>query len=52
MGDCIEIILRIVIVIFVIEIMFSPRLDYTHGDQLLLWYGRGERKFYLIYDSN
>ena len=42
----------LIVIGIIAEIVYSPRLDYTHGDQLLLWYGKKERKSILIFDNN
>jgi hypothetical protein len=52
MEEIVGIILRVGIVAGLIELACSPRLDYTHRGQLLLWYGIKVRKSYLIYDNN
>lgn len=44
--------IALIVIGVVIETTLSPRLDYTHGDQLLLWYGKKERKSFLIFDNN
>lgn len=42
----------ILIAILIVELAFRPRLDYTHNDLLLLWYGRKSRKFFIIFDNS
>ena len=44
--------IAILIIGVALEVAFKPRLDYTHGDQLLLWYGRENRKHFLIFDNS
>ena len=31
-----------------VEIIFKPRLDTTSDNRLLLWYGRGNRKYVFL----
>lgn len=42
----------ILIIALIIEAVYSPRLDYTHNDQLLLWYGKKKREFFIIFDNS
>ena len=35
--------------ILIIEYLFSPRIDFTINKNLLLWYGRKVRNFYIIF---
>jgi len=32
-----------------VEIIYSPRLDFTRNEHLLLWYGKINRKFVIIW---
>jgi hypothetical protein len=34
--------------ILIIEIAFSPRLGYTREGNILLWYGKKERKYIVL----
>lgn len=36
------------ILLFIIEVAFRPRLDYTRDKDLLLWYGRNNRNYIKI----
>lgn len=41
-----------IIIGLVIEVSYSPRLDYTENNQLILWYGRNsKRKFKILIDN-
>lgn len=40
-------IFSILTIIFLIEVFFSPRLDFA-GGKFLLWYGKNKRKFIVI----
>lgn len=45
-----KILILIVIGIF-IEIIFSPRLDWTSENELLLWYGGLKRRFIKLWSN-
>jgi hypothetical protein len=34
--------------ILAIEIAYSPRLGFTRGNNILLWYGKKERKYIVL----
>jgi hypothetical protein len=38
-----------IILIIMIEIILSPRFDYTDNGNLFLWYGRKKRKYIKIF---
>jgi len=38
----------VILIVIVIELAFSPRLDKTRNGDLLLWYGRNKRKYIKI----
>jgi hypothetical protein len=39
----------ILIVILVIELQYTPRLDFTKDGNILLWYGKNERKYIVLF---
>ena len=39
----------ILLIIIAVEVVFSPRLDYTNEGNLLLWYGRKFRNYIKIF---
>lgn len=43
--DILGIALIIIIITLLIEIIYSPRLDTTKENNLLLWYGNPNRKY-------
>jgi hypothetical protein len=42
--------LFIIIVLILLEILFYPRLDFTRDKKILLWYGRLNRNFIVIFE--
>lgn len=47
------IIIIIFLIIILTEILYSPRLDYTKDEDLLLWYnGKPKRKYIVIFKTN
>lgn len=39
----------IILIIPIIEWKFSPRLGFTRNNNLLLWYGKTNRKFIILF---
>lgn len=40
-----------IILFLVIEVRLRPRLDKTNG-KLILWYGKAERKYIILYEEH
>lgn len=45
-----ELLLFIIIVLILLEILFYPRLDFTRDKKLLLWYGKVNRNFIVLFE--
>lgn len=39
----------ILAIALIVEIMFSPRIDFTREDRILLWYGKTKRNHIVIW---
>lgn len=39
----------ILVIALIVEIMFSPRIGFTREDRILLWYGKLNRNYIVIW---
>jgi hypothetical protein len=51
MEKTMELTLLLLLVAIFTEVFFSPRLDVTIEGDILLWYGRINREFIIIYTN-
>lgn len=41
----------LILTLIFIEFYYRPRLDFTHDQKLLLWYGRTKRNYIIILEK-
>lgn len=42
-------VILIVVIVFIVEIFYNPRLGFTRENKILLWYGKRKRKYIVIF---
>jgi hypothetical protein len=44
--------LSILLILFLVHLIVAPTIDFARDGKILLWYGRKERKYIVLKDSD
>ena len=45
------IIIIIINLLLLLEIIFKPRIDFEDSNKVFLWYGKRNRRYYVLYEK-